>query len=297
MNSQQIKIFLNVAAYKSFSLAAEQLYLSQSVVSYHIRALEKEIGFSLLDRNTHGVALTPAGMEFYKSMTALELQYEEALEKARRIAAGGQSKLNICFATPTSPTMIGQIVNWIYKILPLEEIELSRRSYGDVLQPLLLGSADLLFTYPPFFRQNLGLEQKIFCMTWMSCMMSPQHLLADRRELTFSELSGQTLILVDSQNAHKEFGDIHQRIRQNPKEGPKPELTPKTFDQAQGLAIAGRGILMVRTMEPVYQPNVDGLVSIPLRDMEPMPLLAVWRGENFCALGKKLVESIPDQRS
>lgn len=294
MNSQQIKIFLSIAACKNFSLAAEQLYLSQSVVSYHVRVLEKEIGFSLFDRNTHGVELTPAGMTFYKSMTSIMTQYKDALDKARKVAAGSQNKLSICFGTPTSPTMIGQIVNQIYSILSLEEIELSKQRYEDVLQPLLSGSADILFTYPPFFRENLGLQRKNFCMTWTSCMMCPQHPLANCTELSFSDLKDQTLILADSRNAHIEQKNIYRRIHQDMKNSPKLESTPKTFDQAQGFAIAGRGIMLVQTMDHTYHPNIDGLVSIPLTDVDPMPLIAVWREDNFCALGRKLINSIPN---
>lgn len=292
MNSQQIKIFLCLAACKNFSLAAGQLYLSQSVVSYHVRTLEKEVGFSLFDRNTHGVELTPAGMAFYKSMTSIAAQYRDALDKARKIAAGVQNKLTICFGTPTSPTMIGQIMNQICSVLPLEDIELSKQSSEDVLQPVLSGSADILFTYPPFFRKNLGLQRVDFCMTWVSCMMCPQHPLAGRSELSFSELKGQTLIIVDSRNAHIEHKEIYHRIRRDRKNGPQLESTPKTFEQAQGFAITGRGIMLVRTMDCKCHSNIDGLVSIPLIDVKPMPLIAVWREENFCALGRKLIKNI-----
>lgn len=292
MNSQQIKCFLSVAACRNFTLAAEQLYLSQSVISYHVRALEKEIGFSLFNRNTHGVELTPAGEVLYKSMETIEIQLEGALERAREVAAGGQNRLSICFGTPTSPTMMGQIMNKLYGILPPEEIELSKRGYDDVMQPLLSGSADIIFTYPPFFRENLGLRQKDFCMTWVSCMMSPRHPLAQRTELTYEDLRGQTLILVDSKNSRIEHRDIYRRIRQEPENSPKLESAPKSFDQAQGFAIAGRGIMLVRTMDCVYHQNIDGLVSVPLVDVEPMPMIAVWREDNFCRLGKRLIDSI-----
>lgn len=294
MNSRQVKCFLSVAACKSFSLAAERLYLSQSVVSYHVQALEKEIGFSLFDRNTHGVELTPAGAALCKSMSALETQYQEALDRAQKIAGGSRNKLNICFGTPTSPTMIGQIVNRIYSILSLEEVGLSKRGYDDVLQPLLSGAADILFTYPPFFRENLGLRQKAFCMTWASCMVSPRHPLAGRAELAFSDLKGQTLILVDSRNAHIEHRDIYRRIRLEAETAPRLETAPRSFDQAQGFAIAGRGMMLVRTMNRARHPNIDGLVSIPLTDVEPMPLMAVWRKDDLCPLGRKLIDSIPE---
>ena len=294
MNSQQVKIFLRVAECKSFSLAAQQLYLSQSVVSYHIRALEKEVGFPLFRRDTHTVELTAAGAAFYRSMLSVERQLSDALERARSIAAGGSARLNICFGTPTSPTMMGQIVNRIDRILSLEEVGLSKRGYDDVLQPLLSGAADILFTYPPFFREGLGLRKKDFCMTWVSCMMCPQHPLSRRTELTFADLMGQTLILVDSRNANIEHRDLYRRIRESGARGPKLESAPQTFDQAQGYAIAGRGIMLVRTMDRACHANIDGLVSIPLADEPPVPLIAVWREHDLCPLGKKLLDSVPE---
>ncbi len=286
-------MFFNVATYKNFSTAAQQLYLSQSVVSYHIHTLEKEIGFLLFDRNTHGVTLTLAGASFYKSMIALNLQYEEAIIKAKKIANNNQDILYVCFATPTSPTMIGQIVNKIYSILSNKKIELSKRSYEDVLQPLLSKTADILFTYPAFFREGIGLQYKNVCMTWMSCMMCKQHPLATKEKLTINDLKNETIIFVDSKNARTEYEDIYLLIQQNKKNSPKVELTPKSFDQAQGFAIAGRGILLVRTIDCLYHSNIDGLVSIPLIDIAPIPLIAVWRQNDLCELGKKLIDNTP----
>jgi len=51
MDFQQLKIFLNVAALKSFSRAAERMYISQPSVSARIKALEEELGALLFDRS------------------------------------------------------------------------------------------------------------------------------------------------------------------------------------------------------------------------------------------------------
>lgn len=131
-------------------------------------------------------------------------------------------------------------------------------------------------------------------MTWVSCMMCPQHPLSRRTELTFSDLVGQTLILVDSRNANIEHRELYRRIRESGAQGPKLESAPQTFDQAQGYAIAGRGIMLVRTMDRAYHANIDGLVSIPLADEPPVPLIAVWREHDLCPLGKKLLDSVPE---
>ena len=44
MDFKQIDAFVNVAKYKSFSKAAEAIYLSQPTVSAHIASLEEELG-------------------------------------------------------------------------------------------------------------------------------------------------------------------------------------------------------------------------------------------------------------
>lgn len=293
MTSQQIRCFLYVASCKNFSAAAEQLYLSQSAVSYHVRSLEKELGFPLFERNTHGVTLTPAGDSFYKSMAAIVEQYNDAVDTARQIASGDQNKLKICFANPTSPTMMGQIVNRLYNIFTIEEIRLIKRSYDDVLNPLLLGTADILFTYPHFFRENLGLRRKDFCKVWTSCMVSGSHLLASRKTLTLADLKGQHLLFPDCRNIQIEFGQIFDYIKEAHDAVPFMDQTPQTFEQVQGLAMAGRGVMLVRTMDCEYHENIDGLVSIPLMDVKQEKLIVVWHEDKLCPLGKKLIRSIP----
>lgn len=292
MKSQQVKCFLSVATYKNFSLAAKQLYLSQSVVSYHIHSLEKEVGFALFQRDTHTVELTPSGTILHQSLLLITKQYQEALKEAKALSQEKKNKLHICFGTPTSPTMMGQIVNQICQILSIEDIGLSKRFDDDVLQPLLSHSTDILFTYPPFFKEHLGLQKKVLCMTWTACMVHPLHPLASHHQLTLSDLNHQTLIFVNSHNAHIEHQDIYQYIHHNTHNQIQLETTPQTFDQAVGFAIANRGIMLVRTLDHEYHPNIDGLVCIPLVDINPMPLIAVWRQDDLCTLGKKLIKNI-----
>lgn len=66
MTIRQIEIFTTVARKKSFSLAAEALYISQPSVSVAINTLEKEFGVQLLHRSTKEVSLTKAGKALYQ---------------------------------------------------------------------------------------------------------------------------------------------------------------------------------------------------------------------------------------
>ncbi len=62
MEFQQLEIFVQVASLKSFSRAAENLFISQPAVSSRIKALEHALGVVLFDRNhPEGLALTGEG--------------------------------------------------------------------------------------------------------------------------------------------------------------------------------------------------------------------------------------------
>ena len=61
MESTHLRVFSTVAQYGSITRAAEALHTVQSNVTMHIKALEAELGVSLLQRNRRGVTLTRAG--------------------------------------------------------------------------------------------------------------------------------------------------------------------------------------------------------------------------------------------
>ncbi len=61
MDFHQLRVFVEVARQKSFSRAAENIFLTQPTVSAHIKALESEIGTPLLDRSRRELRLTAAG--------------------------------------------------------------------------------------------------------------------------------------------------------------------------------------------------------------------------------------------
>lgn len=61
MDLSLLVYFVTVADKMNFSSAAEDLYLSQSSLSKHIKRLENELGLQLFLRDSHTTKLTPAG--------------------------------------------------------------------------------------------------------------------------------------------------------------------------------------------------------------------------------------------
>jgi len=59
MNRQELTCFLMVAEQKSFTLAAQKLFMTQPAVSSQISHLEKSLGLTLFVRNYHEIIVTP----------------------------------------------------------------------------------------------------------------------------------------------------------------------------------------------------------------------------------------------
>ena len=76
MKIEVLKEYLTIARLRGFSRAARQLYTSQSNLSSHIAAMERELGFEVIDRARQAFALTPAGTTFLECAQTIVDAYE-----------------------------------------------------------------------------------------------------------------------------------------------------------------------------------------------------------------------------
>ncbi|MBD5463344.1 MAG: LysR family transcriptional regulator, partial [Lachnospiraceae bacterium] len=92
---RQIRYFQSVVRNNSFSEAAEECNISQSAISQQIQALERELGFYLLERKNRKFTLTPAGEYFYKKSLVLIADYEQMCREAGKLAKDDKAALVI----------------------------------------------------------------------------------------------------------------------------------------------------------------------------------------------------------
>ena len=61
MDFLQLEAFINIAKFKNFHKAAEQLHITQPAISSRIKKLEAELGVDLFERDGNKIELTPYG--------------------------------------------------------------------------------------------------------------------------------------------------------------------------------------------------------------------------------------------
>lgn len=107
-------IFTLVVERGSISAAAEELSLSKSVVSQHLKNLEVELGVTLLQRTTRRQVLTPAGEGFFQRCQQITQLATEAWDEARESLTSPKGKISItaphALISPIVAPAIGQLV-------------------------------------------------------------------------------------------------------------------------------------------------------------------------------------------
>src|SRR6266481_183036 len=106
MELRHLRYFVAVGEAQNMSRAALKLHVSQPALSAQIRDLEDEIGFQLLERTAKSVRLTKAGRAFLDEARAVLQRADEAVKKARSIAAAEPSELHVGY----SPTPVAEIL-------------------------------------------------------------------------------------------------------------------------------------------------------------------------------------------
>jgi LysR family glycine cleavage system transcriptional activator len=60
-----LRVFECVGRVQSFRKASEELCISQSAVSYHIKTLEDDLGLKMFERHARGISFTPDGATYF----------------------------------------------------------------------------------------------------------------------------------------------------------------------------------------------------------------------------------------
>jgi DNA-binding transcriptional LysR family regulator len=99
MELRHFRYFVAIAEERSFTRAAERLWVAQPGLSTQIRRLETELGVRLFERHTRGVDLTPAGALFLERARVALAAVEEAGAIGRDLERGTVGAIRLGLAT------------------------------------------------------------------------------------------------------------------------------------------------------------------------------------------------------
>ena len=202
LSIRQIQIFISAADLGSFTKAGERLFMTQSMVSKSIAAMEKSVGVRLFTRMPNGIELTPAGRVIYQSWKTLSQGMEQTVATAHAAQDGSVQQILISdFSTSVKKEYLWPYVKRFHERRPDVDIFLDTVAPGQVLERLETNSCDIAFVpaymLPVFEQKNISYQHVLRCP--MCAWIHESNPLYARDSLEVSDLRDETFIVVSPQ--------------------------------------------------------------------------------------------------
>ncbi|MFJ8814480.1 LysR family transcriptional regulator [Amycolatopsis thermoflava] len=195
MELRQLSYFVAVAEELSFTRASQRLRVVQSAVSTAIRALEREVGAELFDRDSRRVALTAAGAAMLpEARTALA-----AARAAAQAAAGASGEVRgaVTMGTllSTGRVNVPRLLGRFSRRHPHAAVRLQYSPSGSAghVRAVLDGRMDLALASLAG-KVPAGLAHEIVTEEDLSLLAAPDHPLASRSGVTLADLAEESFV-------------------------------------------------------------------------------------------------------
>lgn len=204
MDTEYLKEFLTVADELSFTHAAHKLHITQSTLSKHIAALEKEFQESLFVRSKRGLEITQAGGILYRQAIAILNILEATHEKIQAIRTKAPIRISGLTENNDIIMMLSQAIH-AYQSSTEQQILLTPSLSKSFIDLLSDGDIDLAICHrSPRGDSNPELNCMELFRARMLVFVEANHRLADRTSISINDLKDE--LFVHFTSTYAEYG-------------------------------------------------------------------------------------------
>jgi DNA-binding transcriptional LysR family regulator len=277
MELRHLRYFVAIAEERSFTRAAERLWIAQPGLSTQIRRLEAELGVTLFERHTRGVDLTDAGRVLLERARAALAAAELARSTGEDLGAGLVGTVRLGIAKETPAALVPSLLTSFGRERPEVEVTVFESYAGTLVRDLRDGRLDGLIAPSAFASADLG-SLRLGSEPWI-VLVGPGHRLATPGPVAAHELHGVPIVVTghrDGAAYDRAVAETLNALGLTPvlsRGGPGPALLAAV---AAGSAVAlttaaaACGEMLVRPLE--LSPRIR--FALVWRDETPAPALA-----------------------
>ena len=263
MNTSYLREFIVLADVKNFQEAAATLFVSQSSLSKHINAIEKDLNVPLFDRTTRSVRLNHYGEAFLvyaKQIVALEQQCKDTFKsfshEYRQTVLIGAFRAMQQYDLPNLFADFSRACPNIY-------LNINETDPWQIKEHLRNGHFELAFIQEPELSgtdKDSDLEKLIFFEDVLVAVINKKNPLSIETMITPEMLAGQRILTYPENTYSREMCDSFFA-----RAGITPRITfsGHRFSTIVQMAANGAGIGIILREQALYDRNSE-IVTIPL---------------------------------
>jgi DNA-binding transcriptional LysR family regulator len=237
----QLEVLIAVAQERGFARAAERLYRTQPAVSQAIQRLEEEVGAKLFDRSSKDGTLTDAGhvvLKYAHDILNLRREAHEAVRELKDLHLGkviiGANEYTVFYLLPLLA---------LYRARhPNIKVEVKRGLASRIPSEVLARGIEIGVT--SFRPRGLALTTLQVAQDDMALIVSPEHHLAGKKNVSVRELGLESFIAHNVRSPYRErvvqTFDKHRTPLNISMEMPTLEAIKRLVEQDVGVALIPR---------------------------------------------------------
>jgi DNA-binding transcriptional LysR family regulator len=262
MADRRLQVFQAVAKHRSFTKAAETLFMTQPAVTFHVRQLEEHFGARLFDRTPGGITLTSAGTVAYHYAERILALSTELDTRIREMGGQVSGPLLIGASTTIAEFLLPQVLGEFKARFPALVPRLFVANSEAVQSRIDERTLDLGFIEGDSHLPTLVSE--VCCEDELKVVCAPFHPLAREKAVTADGLRQHAYITREAGSGTREVTDHYFE-----RAGIRPDSLDVVMELGspealKGLVGTGLGFAIISKSAVVKEIRLGQLVQIPL---------------------------------
>jgi DNA-binding transcriptional LysR family regulator len=224
---RHLEVFCAVARARSFTRGAEELHVSQPVVSRTVRELERSLGVELFTRTTRSVSLTPQGEELLVLAGDLLDRFERTMDRFAAYCRGDYGRIVIATLPSIAAGYLPPILVAFLAENAGTRVEILDVTAAEAARAVESGAADLAIASPT---SSPSLDSDVIVRDRFVAVLPESHPLASRRAVTWAALADEPFIAMSVGSSVRALTDVAMA---------EAGVTPTTVVEARNIATAG----------------------------------------------------------
>ena len=239
MNLERLKVFSTVANLKSFTRAAEELYMTQPAISKNIKQIEEFYGVVLFRRIGNHIELTEAGnklLQFANDILKLADEAKEALNEGKLLA---EEKVVLSVGSTVGVYILPLVLKRFIKKYPNVQFTIEISNAQKILDKFVEGSIDMGIIGALVHKTSLNYQP--FISEELKLIVANNHPWSAVDEIVVSDLKGQSFFLREKGSGLRYV--VEERLKKagleldNVTEMPNNEAIVKLVEAGLGVSI------------------------------------------------------------
>lgn len=276
MEFRDFEYFIAAYELKSFTKAAGMLHLTQQGVSKTVAKLEKEFGTPLFIRERTSLRPTKFGDIFYEKARYLFEEYEKTMDTLKK-SARETAELRIGFAANVMPALgVESFIMEFRQQHPAVDLKLSNWADYECEEALLGHKIDAAFSMGPFTSSRI--RPALLVSESIHALVSAEHPYAEKETLTIEDLSGESLITIDSRSkGYAHLLSFFQEMKSHANiifQSNDPITHLHMVEKQMGIA------LFPDHLKPVFEKNANVCI-LPITDIPRRDIFLIFEEQAF----------------